>query len=132
MQLPLMLSFAMTIHKAQGLTLDKVVADCGNDCRFAPGMAYTAISRVRRLDDIVLIDFAAEAFPTRAKVETEIHRLKQRKRNGTSSSKCKHAMKANEVDGMTEVDGVDDIGIDGGRSVEEIEILETEQDLEED
>ena len=56
-QLPVMLSFAMTIHKAQGLTLNKVVADCGEHV-FDSGMAYTATSRVRRLEDIVFLEYS--------------------------------------------------------------------------
>ena len=37
-QIPIILSFAMTIHKSQGLTLNKVVADCGEGT-FHAGMA---------------------------------------------------------------------------------------------
>ncbi len=52
-QLPLMLAWAVTIHKAQGKTLSKVIVDLGQRA-FAPGQVYVALSRARSLDDIRL------------------------------------------------------------------------------
>jgi len=52
LQLPLKLAWAITIHKAQGLTLDKVVIDIGNK-EFSSGLTFVACSRVRRLNDIL-------------------------------------------------------------------------------
>jgi len=46
-QFPLCLAWALTIHKAQGLTLDRAHIDCR--AAREPGQAYTAISRVRTL-----------------------------------------------------------------------------------
>ena len=43
----------MTIHKAQGLTLDKVVVDVGKK-EFTSGLTYVACSRVRQLQDLLL------------------------------------------------------------------------------
>ncbi|HSX48275.1 MAG TPA: PIF1 family DEAD/DEAH box helicase [Candidatus Nanoarchaeia archaeon] len=51
-QLPLRLAWAMTVHKSQGMTLDAARIDLGR--AFAPGMGYVALSRVRRLDQLVL------------------------------------------------------------------------------
>ena len=45
-QIPLMHAWAVTIHKAQGLTLDDVRVDLGAGA-FAPGQVYVALSRVR-------------------------------------------------------------------------------------
>ena len=52
-QLPLMPAWAITIHKAQGLTLDDVRIDFGTGA-FAPGQVYVALSRVRTLEGLSL------------------------------------------------------------------------------
>jgi ATP-dependent DNA helicase PIF1 len=52
LQLPLKLAWAVTIHKAQGLTLDKVVIDVGKK-EFSAGLTFVACSRVRRLKDLL-------------------------------------------------------------------------------
>ena len=48
MQFPLILAFAVTIHKCQGLSLDSAIIDL-SDQVFAAGMAFVALSRVRSL-----------------------------------------------------------------------------------
>lgn len=53
-QLPLKLGYAMTIHKAQGLTFDSCVLDFGAGT-FSHGQAYVALSRVRGLENMKLI-----------------------------------------------------------------------------
>ena len=52
LQLPLKLAWAVTIHKSQGLTLDKVVIDVGKR-EFSTGLTFVACSRVRRLQNIL-------------------------------------------------------------------------------
>ncbi len=52
-QLPVKLAWALTIHKAQGLTLDRVHLDLG-DGLFAHGQLYVALTRVRRIEDLTL------------------------------------------------------------------------------
>ena len=52
LQLPLKLAWAVTIHKSQGLTLNKVVIDVGKK-EFSAGLTFVACSRVRRLKDIL-------------------------------------------------------------------------------
>jgi ATP-dependent DNA helicase PIF1 len=52
-QYPLMLAWAVTIHKGQGKTFDKVIIDIGSGT-FAHGQMYVALSRCTSLDGIVL------------------------------------------------------------------------------
>lgn len=51
-QLPLKLAWAVTIHKSQGLTLDKVVINVGKRA-FSTGLTFVACSRVRQLQDLL-------------------------------------------------------------------------------
>lgn len=55
-QIPLILSWAITIHKSQGATLDRAEIDIGNDI-FACGQTYVALSRVQSLDGLYLTSF---------------------------------------------------------------------------
>ncbi|MEN8614818.1 AAA family ATPase [Dehalogenimonas sp. THU2] len=52
-QFPLMLAWAVTIHKSQGKTFDKVIVDIGRGA-FACGQTYVALSRCTALEGLIL------------------------------------------------------------------------------
>lgn len=52
-QYPIKLAWALTIHKSQGLTFDRVIIDMGRGA-FAGGQSYVALSRCRSLEGITL------------------------------------------------------------------------------
>jgi len=84
-QIPLVPCWAMTIHKAQGATLDAAEMDVGNDI-FECGQAYVALSRVKTLDGLFLRSFNAQKI--RANPMVKAFYAKIRKQISTSSSSC--------------------------------------------
>ena len=50
----------MTVHRVQGLTVEKAIVTLNNNF-FESGQAYVALSRVRKLDDLVLWNFSRNA-----------------------------------------------------------------------
>jgi ATP-dependent DNA helicase PIF1 len=67
-QIPLRLAYAITIHKAQGATLDCALIDIG-DNTFEYGQAYVALSRVRSLECLYIWDLKPSAFMVHPKVK---------------------------------------------------------------
>lgn len=53
-QLPFQAGYALTTHRAQGMTLDAVRLELGDKPLFAAGQAYVALSRTRTLDGLSL------------------------------------------------------------------------------
>ena len=54
-QFPVAPCYAMTVHKAQGLTLNRVIVHCSQE--FVPNQTYVALSRVRNEASLQVINF---------------------------------------------------------------------------
>lgn len=67
-QIPLILSWALTIHKAQGATLDAAEIDAGSGI-FECGQTYVALSRVKSLEGLYLTSFDPKKIRTKKKVK---------------------------------------------------------------
>jgi ATP-dependent DNA helicase PIF1 len=66
-QIPLILAFAVSIHKIQGATLDQAVINCG-DRVFETGQTYVALSRVRSLEGLYLTEFSLSGIKVNKRV----------------------------------------------------------------
>jgi ATP-dependent DNA helicase PIF1 len=67
-QVPIILAWALTIHKAQGSTLDIAEVDAGSGI-FECGQTYVALSRVKSLEGLYLSSFDAKRIRINKKVQ---------------------------------------------------------------
>ena len=74
-QYPLILAYAVTIHKCQGLSLDCAIVDLSSEV-FSEGMAYVALSRVRSLDGLFLTAFDPQSLTVSVRALEEVNRLR--------------------------------------------------------
>lgn len=65
-QVPLTLAWAISIHKCQGMTLDRLHTNLSR--AFGCGMVYVALSRVRSLDGLYLSGFSSRKIKAHPKV----------------------------------------------------------------
>ena len=75
-QVPLILAWALTIHKAQGATLDIAEIDAGSGI-FECGQTYVALSRVKSLEGLYLTSFDASRIKVSRKVQEFYASLKE-------------------------------------------------------
>jgi hypothetical protein len=75
-QFPLILAYAVTIHKCQGLSLDCAIVDLSTEV-FSEGMAYVALSRVRSLDGLFLAAFDPQSIRASLSSLKEVNRLRK-------------------------------------------------------
>ena len=88
-QIPLRLAWAVTIHKSQGLTFDKLVVDAQQ--AFAHGQVYVALSRCTSLEGLVLktrissnaligdglVDYFVETMPAKEPSQEKVDALRK-------------------------------------------------------
>jgi ATP-dependent DNA helicase PIF1 len=67
-QLPIILAWALTIHKAQGATLDIAEIDAGSSI-FECGQTYVALSRVKSLEGLYLTSYDVKKIRVNKKVQ---------------------------------------------------------------
>ena len=72
-QVPLILAWAITIHKAQGVTLELARIDAGSSI-FESGQTYVALSRVKSLDGL----FLSALDPQKIRVKTKVKHFYQK------------------------------------------------------
>jgi len=70
---PLRLAYATTVHKSQGLTLDRVQIDLTSHFMGAPGMLYVAVSRARSPQGMRIVG-KPEKLAERCKVDKRVER----------------------------------------------------------
>jgi hypothetical protein len=75
-QVPLILAWALTIHKSQGATLDTAEIDVGSGI-FECGQTYVALSRVKSLDGLYLTSFDAKRIRINKKVQEFYEKLSE-------------------------------------------------------
>ena len=89
-QFPIRLAWAVTIHKSQGLTFDRLIIDAGKS--FASGQVYVALSRCRTLEGIVL----------KSKITPEIifsdHRVENFQSETNANSRLEEILEAEKYD----------------------------------
>lgn len=75
-QIPLMYSWAITIHKAQGMSLDFVRTDIGNSI-FEYGQAYVVLSRIKNIEGLSLMNIDYSKIIAHPKIIKYYEKLKK-------------------------------------------------------
>lgn len=97
-QMPLILAWALSIHKCQGMTLDSLHTDLSK--AFGFGMVYVALSRVRSLDGLHLSGFEPSKIRAHPKV-IQFYQDKQGEDDGVNKDKSSSSNDAIHVSSKT-------------------------------
>jgi hypothetical protein len=96
-QVPLILAWALTIHKAQGSTLDVAEVDAGSGI-FECGQTYVALSRVKSLEGLYLSSFDAK----RVRINRKVQEFYEILENQEKKNKSEEETKKREIDLLPE------------------------------
>ena len=101
-QFPIILSYATTIHKCQGLSLDTAISDLSTDV-FGDGMAYVALSHVRTLNGLHLLSFDPLSVKVSNPCINKINRMRSKFRSNLPEIKnSKRKKRKIQVTGVTD------------------------------
>ena len=130
-QFPLRLAYGITIHKSQGMSLDKLVVDCSRI--FEKGQAYVALSRIKTLNGLYLQNFN----PAKVMVDNTVVefyknlKIFNKKVELTENINISQQQKENSLDNKLEnesieyyVDKIKNIILENNRWIEIFEIAE--------
>ncbi len=104
-QIPLRLAWAITIHKSQGLTFDKVIIDA--QAAFAHGQVYVALSRCTSLKGILFRSaIPSSAIKTNSAINSFMQKVETEKPNEKSLSDAKNAFQLELVNDLFDFDTI--------------------------
>ena len=112
-QVPLILAWALSIHKAQGQTLERVKVDLGRV--FEKGQAYVALSRATTIQGLQVLRFDPKKVLAHERVRhfyaglsKAEHVAKKKTKRGTTTTKAEKSVSAIISGGGGNGDGMDD------------------------
>jgi len=105
-QIPLVLAWAITIHKSQGASLDKAQMNLGSTV-FTYGQSYVALSRVRSLEGLYLTSFNPQKIKANPKVKEFYKRFYEEDNEDNEDNICETSIN-NELGTTTNMPDMSD------------------------
>lgn len=135
--MPLKLGYAISVHKSQGQTFDAVEVDLKTI--FTNGLGYVALSRVRSLDDLIIMGISNRAYdvdPKSLKISQNVKKFALKRRaamlENIAESKERELQELEKRSESLEAEGAektDEFSLDNSDDDDE-ELLLSEEDLQ--